>query len=408
MHKLKYIDLFAGCGGLSEGFEQSGLYECIGAVEWEKAPCETLIHRLKTKWKCHDAENRVLRFDIQKTDQLLHGWDKDEAYGSGVGLNRLAHQYGQPDLIIGGPPCQAYSMAGRVRDEHGMHRDYRNFLFEAYVRVVKHFKPQLFVFENVPGILSAAPGGVSIVERIRQAFKEAGYDIVDDLRGLALLDLKDYAVPQDRKRVILIGIRRARAANNSSELLKEFYSSILPRYKGAKSRTVRSAIADLPAFYPAQKDYRDGGRRFSHMPASTSIQGHLTRYHSRRDIKIFHDLALDIQSGKNFFSIERIKELYTQRTVKVSNVHKYYVLRWDSSSNTIPAHLYKDGLRHIHPDPDQSRTITPREAAKLQSFANDFHFFGSMGDQYRMIGNAVPPEFAKRLACAIGDLIKKV
>lgn len=407
MRKLKYIDLFAGCGGLSDGFEQTKQYECVAAVEWAKAPCNTFISRLKNKWGHKDAAKRGMCFDIQKTDLLLNGWEGDELYGSGPGLDKLMRKYGKLDLIIGGPPCQAYSVAGRIRDKHGMHRDYRNFLFEAYVRVVKHFKPKLFVFENVPGILSAAPGGVSIVERIRTAFDEIGYEIANNMRGEALLDLKDYAVPQDRKRVVLLGINREAFDKNPKELVREFYANILPRFASKKIKTVRDAIGDMPAFYPTKMDYRQVGRKFSHEPAETVLQGHNTRYHSRRDIKIFHDLAKDIQTGRKFFTIENIKKLYTEKTGKVSSVHKYYVLRWDAPSNTIPAHLYKDGLRHIHPDPDQSRTITPREAARLQSFEDDFCFLGSMGDQYRMIGNAVPPEFARRLALAIKEFLKK-
>ena len=173
MRKLKYLDLFAGCGGLSDGFEQTRMFQLVAAVEWEKKANETFMSRIGKKWKYRDAIKRVLCFDIQKTDKLIKGWRNDSKYGSGEGLEVIIRKSKGVDLIIGGPPCQAYSIAGRVRDEHGMHNDYRNYLFESYMHVVRHFKPEAFVFENVPGILSAAPGGIPIVERIRKAFSRA-------------------------------------------------------------------------------------------------------------------------------------------------------------------------------------------------------------------------------------------
>ena len=128
--KIKTIDLFAGCGGLMEGFEQTGYYETLACVEWEKSPCDNLTERLSTKWGYKDAVRRVIRFDIQRTEELLNGWDDDE-YGVGCGLNTIIGD-NRVDVIIGGPPCQAYSLAGRVRDENGMKDDYRNYLFESY------------------------------------------------------------------------------------------------------------------------------------------------------------------------------------------------------------------------------------------------------------------------------------
>ncbi len=121
---------------------------------------------------------------------------------------------------------------------------------------------------------------------------------------------------------------------------------------------------------------------------------------------IFKMLAEDIECGTNrYTSTEALKQLYTEMTGRKSNIHKYNVLRWNQQSNTIPAHLNKDGLRHIHPDSKQARSITVREAARLQSFSDDYIFDGSQQDIYKMIGNAVPPEFARRLALAVYDLL---
>ena len=135
---------------------------------------------------------------------------------------------------------------------------------------------------------------------------------------------------------------------------------------------------------------------------------HDPRFHNPTDIGTFKLLAQDIESGvKKFTSTDELLKLYTERTGKTSAVHKYYVLRRDEASNTIPAHLYKDGLRHIHPDSTQARSITVREAARLQTFDDDYDFISSAGANYKMIGNAVPPYFSYKLALAISQFLKK-
>jgi len=394
--KIKTLDLFAGCGGLTDGFEQSGYFETSACVEWDKSSCATLENRLRQKWGLQDADQRVIRFDIQRTDELIKGWSNDPDYGSSPGLiNLVSSKNGGVDMIIGGPPCQAYSIAGRIRDKNGMNDDYRNFLFEKYIEIVKELKPKLLIFENVPGMLSASPGGVSIVERIRAAFANAGYEISDNLRKYALVDAADFGVPQYRKRLIILGLNKKEFKHNAQELLRDFYLNMLPGLKETSFRTVSEAIADLPTLNPKNVD--------AQVP-----QGHRARYHSERDKAIFRELALDIKGvNRKYKTAEDLKRLYTERTGKVSSVHKYHVLEPDKPSTTIVAHLYKDGLRHIHPDPDQARSITVREAARLQSFDDDFAFLGSMGDQYKMIGNAVPPLLAKKIAEAIVIFIKK-
>lgn len=400
---LNTLDLFAGCGGLTEGFLQSGYYHTIGAVEWEKAPFETLKHRLISKWGHSEEENAVIRFDIQRTEELLNGFDDNE-YGSHEGLIELVGTR-QIDVIIGGPPCQAYSLAGRIRDEHGMKKDYRNYLFERYIDIVRHFKPKFFVFENVVGLLSAAPDGTLITDRIYSAFREAGYRVTPNFRD-ALFDVADYGIPQHRKRVIILGISESHYGEKCDEMLYDFYKNILPSLKG-KSRTVKDAISDLPRLYPLDEPLKIGSSKHSHMQQDGNFfMNHTPRFHSKRDIGVFRLLADDIKSGRReYVSIEKLKELYTNITGKHSNIHKYYVLREDEPSNTIPAHLYKDGMRHIHPDPEQARSITPREAARLQTFPDDFEFLGATMAQYKMIGNAVPVDFAKIVAQALYKLI---
>lgn len=170
----------------------------------------------------------------------------------------------------------------------------------------------------------------------------------------------------------------------------------------------RDAIGDLPKLRPLDEPISYLGRKLSHSVSDPLINGHISRFHNKRDIELFKFLEEDIASGRmKYTSAKSLKTLYTKLTGKTSNVHKYYVLRWDEPSNLIPAHLFKDGLRHIHPDPEQARTITVREAARLQTFPDDYYFNCSQTDAFKMIGNAVPPLFAKKVAYAIYHLIQE-
>lgn len=405
MKKYNYLDLFAGCGGLSDGFEKTGKYELIGAVEWEKDPISTLINRLNNKWNIMDSHKKCLRFDMQRTEELLFGWKNDEVYGNGEGLKKKVGSK-KIDVIVGGPPCQAYSIAGRVRDENGMHDDYRNYLFESYIKIVKEFQPKIFIFENVPGLLSAKPGGIDIKKKIVDEFRKINFEVIDDLK-LALIDASEYGVPQNRKRIIILGINKNYFKENNQAILEDFYKNIITKFK-EKKVTVREAIGDLEKLYPLDKEIKVNNKKFSHYPSFTELEAHFPRYHNKRDIEIFTKLTKDIETNKNLYSnIDNIKKLYTEKTGKASNVHKYYVLRWEEQSNTIVAHLYKDGLRHIHPDSKQARSITIRESARLQTFDDDFVFLGSSGSQYKMIGNAVPPKLSEKISKAVKIFIEK-
>ena len=401
---IKMIDLFAGCGGLTEGFLQTGFYEEIAAVEWLKPQVDTLRYRLKHHWKHNNVDNSVMRFDIQREDELYSGWDNDE-YGTGKGLDYYVNSANGIDIIIGGPPCQAYSIAGRVRDENGMKNDYRNYLFEHYLNVVNRYKPKLFVFENVPGILSAAPDGTPITKHIREGFRKIGYDIIDDLK-IALVNASDFGVPQNRNRVVIVGINTS-DCKNSQELLNHFYTTVLPKQKVSKKVTVREAIDDLPICQPVY-DEANHKKHISHLTPQSDITWHTPRYSNLRDMDTFKILAEDIASGKREYDSKKISELYEKKIGSKSPIHRYHVLEPNEPSTTIIAHLYKDGNRFIHYDPNQQRTITVREAARLQSFPDDYEFIGSKGNAYQMIGNAVPPLLAKAIAVAIYELLKEI
>jgi len=381
LSKLKVIDLFAGCGGLGEGFKQAG-FSVIASVDWEKACVNTLNANFKGKHKTFHA-------DIREYSKYLTGNDS---------LKAIAKEQGV-DGIIGGPPCQAYSLAGRIRCPSGMRDDYRNYLFESYIEVLKTLKPKFFVFENVTGMLSAKPGGLSVTDRMKESFEKAGY-VIPDITKEIVFDLADYGGPQKRKRVILFGVKKGRSQKQAMSLIQDFYDQMSLNKKSGIS--VEQAIGDLPALVPSRnKNTKESHKR------SGNDSLHIPRYHNKRDMEIFRLLAKDALSEKpKYKSSEALKELYTKKTKRISAVHKYHVLEKDGQSNLIPAHLYKDGLRHIHYDPAQARSITMREAARLQTFPDKYQFIGSQGDIYKMIGNAVPPLLAKVIARNIKKCIK--
>lgn len=401
----KIIDLFAGCGGLLDGFLQTGRYQDVASVEWLKPQVTTLINRLESKYKIRDASERVLHFDMQREEELFNGWENDPEYGSGRGLDYFVNEAGEIDVIIGGPPCQAYSLAGRVRDANNMTNDYRNYLFEHYLNVVNRYRPKLFIFENVPGMLSATPDGRLIPELIREGFNKIGFEIVDNIRGLAQFNVSEYGVPQNRKRVILIGLNRD-YFNNPQETIKDFYLKVIPKYKVNKIITVKEAIGDLPRCIPIFNE-DSHKKKQAYISPDCEISWHKPRYQNIRDMKIFKLLSEDLESGRNeYTNSKKLSQLYEEKVGSKSPIHRYHVLRPDQPSTTIIAHLYKDGLRYIHYDSSQCRSITVREAARLQSFDDDFEFIGTQGNAYQMIGNAVPPKFAKVLANALIDLLE--
>lgn len=405
-----FIDLFAGCGGLSEGFLSTNKYKGIAHVEWELPMVSTLRNRLVTKWNhsFDEAQKSVIHFDIQKTEELIKGnWSQESKQEFSNtnhidiidnGLNGLIDNT-SVDIIIGGPPCQAYSIHGRAKDKNSMKDDYRNYLFESFVKLVNQYKPKIFVFENVPGILTAKPGGVNITERIFEAFDNIDYKIFNPSElPNAVFDVVNYGVAQSRKRVIIIGV-----AKNSNFDLKEIYSLIRSKQDLNNKKTVLDSISDLPKLYPLKEIVKVNGKNISHNcdKYSESLQ-HIPRFHNLRDLNIFKEWIIN---GMNYYSQKNKIDYYFNKTGKSTLYAKYKNLEWNKPSHTIVAHLEKDGLMFIHPDPDQSRSITIREAARLMSFPDDYKFIGSNAKCYKMIGNAVPVKFSKIIAESISEYL---
>ena len=280
-----------------------------------------------------------------------------------------------------------------------MKNDYRNYLFESFVKIVNYFKPKFFVFENVPGLLSACPGDKPVKERIYEAFDKIGYEIrkPEELKK-SVYCAEDFGVPQKRNRVIIIGVPK-----KSKIKLDSFYKS-LDSHKVAEYKTVRDAIGKLPKLYPLETVEDSGRSKVSHKQVSgKQVDLHIPRYNGKRDQTLFYEW---LSKDMNSFSQEEKKKFYTKITGHTSNHIKYRNIEWDKPSPTIVAHLQKDGYMFIHPDIKQLRTITIREAALLQSFPLDYKFLGSNPYCFKMIGNAVPVLFAKSIANAMANAMK--
>ena len=395
MSKKKYtfIDLFAGCGGLSEGFYRQG-FKALAHVEIDHWACETLRTRMKF-YGYKDSDKAVIEQDITSEDIL----ERIEEVVKGKTV----------DIIIGGPPCQAYSTAGRVRDGKKMATDARNYLFESYVRILEHYRPKFFVFENVTGLLNAKVEGSLIFPRVINALGQS-YKLISDPEIL-VHNTADYGVPQIRKRVIIMGVRNdidKDVIQLYNDVVKTHWNPEVPAIEriGRKQFVnVMQAIGDLPPVepghdastqefnYPCDNEFL---RRIG-SPGLHPLMDHIARKHNDLDRERFQVM---IHNHWSFGRLRREMPQYEHEHARVFD-NSYVVQWWDMPSKTILAHIHKDGFQFIHPDELQRRTFTVREAARIQSFPDDFEFKGSRGEKYKQIGNAVPPLFAEALAKSI-------
>lgn len=392
-----FIDLFAGCGGLSEGFYKCG-YKALLHLEIDSVACETL----KTRMRYYGYDNKEI------DDAVLCADITDEDIIAEID-NRVKETV---DIIIGGPPCQAFSSVGRAQSPDSMNNDPRNYLFENYLKILNHVKPKMFIFENVKGILTAKPKGVKIFERIIREMSET-YNVVDDA-GVILLNAADYGVPQIRERVILIGVRKDIGYIDVNQI----YSDIIKTNSNDDENlpdyfTVKDAIADLPKLLPGESANKVIAESKNTKNAylekisndSSLVYNHEARKHNAQDIERYRILS----SHKNW----QLKDLQNVRPDLVHHDPKHFgnrytVQEWDKPGKTVVAHLYKDGNLFIHPDPEQARTFTVREAARIQSFPDDFVFEGSRTQQYKQVGNAVPPLMAEAFAKTLKNYLDKI
>lgn len=396
-----FIDLFAGCGGLSEGFYRLG-FKALAHVEINHWACETLRKRM-SYYGYKDAGEEVIEHDITAKD-IIEQLDK-AVKGRTV------------DIIIGGPPCQAYSTAGRVRDGKRMSSDPRNYLFESYVKILAYYHPKIFVFENVTGLLSAKVDGSLIFPRIIKALGK-DYNIIDNPEIL-VHNTANYGVPQTRKRVIIMGVRKDVHETSVDQLYKDVQKTHwLPEtpVEERKGLThfvdVQQAIGDLPSVEPGH-DASTGSYKY---PCNNQflkrigkkgihpLYDHIARRNNDLDRERF---VVMIKNHWTFGQLRRAMPQYEHANARLFD-NSYVVQWWDLPSKTILAHIHKDGFQFIHPDEKQARTFTVREAARIQSFPDDFEFAGSRGEKYKQIGNAVPPLFAEALAKSIKKNLEKI
>ena len=384
MKKHTFIDLFAGAGGMAEGFYQEG-YMALTHIELDKYACLTLQERMR-HYGYHENEiNKIKPTDI--TDKNI--------------ISIIESNIGKTsdiDVIIGGPPCQSFSSHGKARDPFSMKKDPRNYLYENYLNILNYFKPKFFVFENVSGILSTKIKGKSIIKDIFDGMKK-NYNIIEN-KDMILLNAVDFGVPQDRKRIIIIGTRKDLSINP-----KSIYDELKNITKKLKKTTVRDAISDLPKLKPSE-----GMQTVNFNPTNKSsylklirqnnynlLHGHIARNHNELDRKRYRLMAKNKWDLSDLYQNEPSLIHIKKRLFNNS----YCVQNYDAPSKTIIAHLYKDGNQFIHPDYTQERSITPREAARLQSFPDDFVFPCSITQQYKQIGNAVPPLMSKYIAMVL-------
>ena len=351
--KPSVIDLFAGVGGLSLGFEKQG-FNVLLANEYDESIADAYS-------KNHKGTKMIVG-DITSLDLK-------ETFGSYAG---------KVDVIIGGPPCQGFSQKGQRKTIH----DERNFLFKYYVAVVELVKPRYFVMENVPNLLTAENG--YFFKEIEELFNKMGYSLEH-----GVLNAADYGVPQNRRRAIIIGKLNGAAPK-------------LPTPKDEKV-TIWDAISDLAYLESGEgtdeQEYKNSPESEYQKRlrgAATVLHNHVATKHS--PIALERLAMIPPNAGKEVLPEEHItKSIYsgTWTRMRKDEISVTITTRFDTPSSGKFTHPYLD------------RAITVREAARIQSFPDDFQFTGNKGSQMKQVGNAVPPLLAAAIASVIINDIKE-
>lgn len=411
---LNVIDLFAGAGGLSEGFRQAG-FNIISHIEMDRSACATLRTReayyfLKESNQIRFYEDylmkKISRSQLYEMipnhilDKVIETEINDENFIEIISrvdqsLSLLGEN--EIDVVIGGPPCQAFSTAGISRDPDRMRNDPRNFLYKQYVRFIVQFKPKVFIFENVKGIINAQNG--EIFEGLRKELAEANYKI-----EYKVLNTKDFNVSQNRQRVILIGWRKE-------------YSLSYPKFKIIPQNIyIRDLFNDLPALNNGE--IIDGKRKYKRNAkiANTFIRSkewdilsqHISRPNNENDLEIYKIMVKNWNKNQKLLKYNELPMKNQTHNNREIFLDRYKIINYDNISHTIVAHISKDGHYYIHPDLKQNRSITVREAARIQSFPDNFYFEDSRTAAFKQIGNAVPPLMAYHIAEQLKTILKQI
>ena len=407
-----FIDLFAGAGGLSEGFIKAG-FSPIAHIEMKKDACNTLktrsaFHYLRAKDKL-SIYKEYLKNKVEGSDGSAL-WSQvplgitDAVICATIGKDSINDIFNKVDklkgdksidIIIGGPPCQAYSVAGRARMGKAVEDDPRNELYKYYVQFLDRYKPKMFVFENVMGISSANEG--TTFKNLKKYLRRVGYEIEWHEQNS-----KSFGVLQNRRRMIIVGWLK-----NSGMAYPEFLKKESPF-------TVNDLLSDLPKLKPGlgSSEYRT--KTWSKCVSETEVRTvddvltlHKSRPNKERDIEIYKRAIELWNDGHKRLNYNDLPEELKTHKNRHSFVDRFKVVEGDESCcHTVLAHLSKDGHYFIHPDIEQHRSITVREAARIQSFPDSYYFEGPRTAQFVQVGNAVPPLMAKGIALGIAEQLE--
>jgi DNA (cytosine-5)-methyltransferase 1 len=507
---IPVIDLFAGPGGLGEGFtslvDGSGLRRFAINVSIEKDPVahKTLsLRSLFRSFKTGDVPDcyydyvrgHLSREELFSHPLALAGAEHATAEARCAELGKTPQEMidnwirtslkdATDWVLIGGPPCQAYSMAGRARmrlkDRAAFESDKRHFLYTEYLRIIREFGPSVFVMENVKGMLTSQHGGSPIFDRILSDLTSPGNGLNYQIRSIVvdkeelepkdfIIEAEKFGVPQRRHRVILFGIRSDIASDSLGLGRKRSRFLLAP---SADTVSVATAISGLPplrsrlsrepdsheawlsvlkkapiglkkwrhilrseleaamdlAWQVAATNRSYGGRfnpreiwfsafmprtlkAWLHDPKLTGVLQHESRSHMSSDLHRYMFAACFAAKQKYSPKLPMYppKLLPAHENMDAENIpftDRFRVQVADEPSTTVVSHIAKDGHYYIHPDPAQCRSLTVREAARLQTFPDNYYFEGNRTQQYAQIGNAVPPYLARQIAEIVHDFIR--
>ena len=381
-YKYNFVDLFCGSGGLSLGFNRAD-FKCELAIDFEKSCIDTFTINHPNMDK-----SRILCDDIH--NETKHSWSNHSFL-----INKI-------DVLCGGPPCQSFSTAIRQR----LIDDPRNQLYKQFIKSVDTFKPKITLMENVSGIFNKK-------DDIINDFKNIGY------KGICLkLNANEFNIPQRRRRVffimynenkIKIDLERFSSTITNSINLKKTSSSFklkdaifdLPKLEAKNIKNNTELENDLFGYFKIQNNSMPTDFvKFinGHSEKYPFIYNHKTRYNNKRDIEIFSLLKQGEDS-----SSDKIKHLNPYKSRENIFKDKFYKLKENDVSKTITAHMKFDCHMYIHPN--QARGLTPREAARVQTYPDSYVFQGPFTKWYLQIGNSVPPILAYNIASSIKDFL---
>jgi len=420
---MNYIDLFAGAGGLSEGFFRAG-FTPLAYIEADKSACSTLktrvaFHYLKSINKLSIYKKYL--YEKQEKEDGSNLWNQvpksiiEKVIQSEIGketltelLKKVDSMTGNQkvDLIIGGPPCQAYSIVGRARMGKAVENDPRNELYKYYVEFLKHYHPKMFVFENVLGILSAKNG--EPLENFKRMVEDTGYQMRWEKQTSS-----NFGVLQNRQRLIIVGWKEKDENGNPTtyhypKLIKEEdnYEVLKDLFRDLPERKHGEGNLCSPVEYTmslSEMEYlKKSGIRNNDFDFTTQ---HIARTNNEND-RFIYKIAIEkwLQNKQRLSYLEIPNKNQTHKN-KESFLNRYQVVDPYGCCHTLVAHIAMDGHYYIYPTLkptiDNVRSITVREAARIQSFPDDYYFEGSRTSAFTQIGNAVPVVLAEKIALEI-------